>query len=46
MGYIIAYNEGDNLAKIIGEIKTFKPKKYISNTDNMIKIIKNFIDNN
>ena len=46
MGYILAYNEGDNLAKIIGEIKTFKPKKYISNTDNMIKIIKNFIDNN
>ena len=45
-GYILAYNEGDDLGKIIEKSKEFKPKKYISNTDNMIKIITDFIDNN
>lgn len=46
MGYILAYNECDDLSYIIEKSKTFKPKKYVSNTDNMIQIIKNFIDNN
>jgi len=46
MNYIRAYNEGDDLGKIISSINKFKPKKYISNTDNMIKIIKNYIDMN
>ena len=46
MGYILACNEGDDLSYIIEKSKTFKPKKYVSNTDNMIQIIKNFIDNN
>lgn len=45
-GYIMAYNEGDDLGKIIEASKHFKPKKYISNTDNMIKIITDFIANN
>ena len=45
-GYILAYNEGDDLGKIIKKIKTFKPNKYVSNTNNMIKIIKEFIDKN
>ncbi len=43
-GYILPFNEGDNLAEIIEKSKKFKPKKYISNTNNMIKIIKNYID--
>lgn len=45
-GYILAYNDGDNLGEIIEKSKSFKPKKYKSNTDNMIKIIKDYIDNN
>ena len=45
-GYILAYNEGDDLGKIIKKVKTFKPNKYVSNTNNMIKIIKEFIDKN
>ena len=45
-GYLIPYNEGDDLGKRIAEAKKFKPNKYISNTDNMIKLIKDFIDNN
>ena len=45
-GYILAYNEEDNLADILKKAKTFKPKKYISNTDKFVTIIENFIDNN
>ena len=46
MGYILAYNEGDNLSEIIENVKIFKPKKYVSNTEKMIKIIEDFIDKN
>ena len=45
-GYILPYYENDDLGKVIIKSKNFKPKKYISNTDNMIKIIKDFIANN
>jgi len=45
-GYILAYNEGDKLSDILEKAKKFKPEKYVSNTDNLIKIIKDFIDNN
>ena len=44
--YILAYNEKDDLAKIITASKKFQPKKYLSNTENMIKILTDFIDNN
>ncbi len=44
-GYILPYNEGDDLGEIIKNSKDFKPVKYKSNTHNMVKIIKNFIDN-
>ena len=45
-GYILAYNDGDDLGKIIKKIPSFKPKKYVSNTENMIKLITDFIDKN
>ncbi len=45
-GYILPYNEGDDLGKIIKSSKNFKPSKYQSNTDHMIKLIRDFIDNN
>lgn len=45
-GYILAYNEEDNLSDILKKTKNFKPKKYVSNTNNFINIIKEFIDNN
>ena len=45
-GYILAYNENDKLSDILEKAKKFKPEKYVSNTDNLIKIIKDFIDNN
>jgi len=43
-GYLLAYNEGDNLGDIILKSHKFKPKKYKSNTNKMISIIQNFID--
>lgn len=43
--YLLAYNENDDLGKIIQQSKKFIPKKYISNTQKMIRVIENFIDN-
>ena len=43
--YILSYNENDNLGEIIKKAKKFKPDKYKSNTENMIKLIKEYIDN-
>ncbi len=45
-GYIMAYNDGDDLGEVLEKTKKFKPTKYVSNTDNLVKIIKDFIDNN
>lgn len=45
-GYILSYNEGDDLGQVLKQVKKFKPKKYISNTNNMIKLIDNFIAKN
>lgn len=45
-GYIIPLYETDDLAKKLKDINAFKPKKFKSNTDNIVKVIENFIDNN
>lgn len=45
-GYIIPLYDGDDLGEVLKKVKNFKPKKFKSNTDNLIKIIENFIDNN
>ena len=42
-GCILEFNDGDNLDDLLNEIKTFKPKKYISNTDKFIKNLKELI---
>ena len=44
--YILPLYEGDDLGMVLEKAKTFKPKKFKSNTDHMIKIISDFIDNN
>jgi UDP-N-acetylglucosamine transferase subunit ALG13 len=43
-GYILGLDNFDELDKVLEKAKKFKPKKYISNTDKMIKIIEDFID--
>ena len=45
-GYILAFNENDDLSKIIKKIPNFKPKKFVSNTENIVNMISNYIDNN
>lgn len=45
-GYILPLYEDDSLKKILEKVKTFNPKKFKSNTENMIKLISDFIDNN
>ena len=43
-GYILSLDNFDELDKILEKAMKFKPKKYVSNTDKMIKIIEDFID--
>ncbi len=43
MGYLLEYCDGDNLYDLIKKSKNFKPKKFKSNTKNMINLIDNYI---
>ncbi len=43
-GYILELRDFAKLGKILEKAETFKPKKYISNTDNMINLIDNYIE--
>ncbi len=43
-GYILEYNDDDDLQKLYEQSKNFKPKKYVSNTQNFIKKLKEAID--
>ena len=43
---ILPLYDFDKLDDVLKEVKKFKPKKYQSNTDSMIELIENYIDNN
>ena len=43
-GYILGLNDFNKLDKVLIKSKSFKPKKFVSNTDNMISLISNYID--
>lgn len=45
LGYILPCVDLNDLESILKEIKNFKPKKYVSNNNKMIKLIENYIDN-
>ena len=45
-GYILAYYDSDDLSEILKKVNSFEPKKYVSNSNNLVKMIKDFIDNN
>ncbi|MBQ6477491.1 MAG: hypothetical protein IJI43_03560 [Bacilli bacterium] len=45
-GYLLELKDFSKIGELIKEAKKFKPKKYTSNTNNMIKKIKDYIDNN
>ncbi len=44
-GYILELKDFSKLDEVIAKSKTFKPKKYQSNTHNMIKLLEDYIDN-
>jgi len=44
LGYILPLYNFDELYNVIEESKKFKPKKYKSNTENFLKLIKNEIN--
>lgn len=43
-GYLLSYNDGEDLSTVLKKVKTFKPKKFISNNDKIIEIIKDYIE--
>ena len=45
-GYILELADFDKLSDVLEEIKDFKPRKYISNNESFVQLIKNYIDKN
>ena len=45
-GYIIGLEDLEKLPEALENIERFIPKKYVSNTNNFINIIENYINNN
>ena len=43
-GYVLEYKDGEDFNELYLKSKKFKPNKYVSNTENFIKEIKNLID--
>ena len=43
-GYILELNNFDDLGDLIKQAEKFKPKKFVSNTKNMIKLIENYVE--
>ncbi len=43
LGYLLEYDDGDDLGELIKKSKKIKNKKFESNTNNMIKLIDNYI---
>ncbi len=45
-GFLIGVTELDDLEEAIEKAKKFEPKKFVSQTENMINLIEDFIENN
>ena len=45
LGYIIGIHNVEELGEALKKVKNFKPKEYVQNTGNIIKIVEDFIDN-
>ena len=43
-GYILELRDFNKLGKLIAKSKTFKPKKFVSNTPNMVKLVSDYIE--
>jgi len=45
-GFILPLYDFDKLDEVLKKVKKFTPKEYHSNTNHMVKLIRNYIDNN
>lgn len=45
-GYILSFEDEETFDIAFKKLDDFKPKKYVSNTNNMIELIEDFIENN
>lgn len=45
-GFLIHVKDLDNIPSAIKRVKNFQPQKYKSNTNNMIKVVENYIKEN
>lgn len=45
-GYILKLDDFNELDKVLSKAKKFKPNEFISNNDNFVNKIKDYIDNN
>ena len=43
-GYILELRDFNKLGKLVEKSKTFKPKKFVSNTSNMVKLVSDYIE--
>ena len=43
-GNILLYKDGDDFNKLVKKVKGFKPKKYVSNNDNFISKLKDYLE--
>ena len=43
-GYLLELKDFNKLGKLIEKSKSFSPKKFVSNTNNMIKLLENYIE--
>ncbi len=46
LGYILSLDDFDDLKEVINKSKKFKPKKYKSNTKNVVNLIDDYIEDN
>ena len=44
-GYLLELKDFNKLDKVLEKVKNFKPKKFESNTNNMIKLLEEYIEN-
>ncbi len=43
-GYILELKDFNKLGKMLEKVKSFKPKKFVSNTNNMVKLLEDYIE--
>ncbi len=45
-GYLLEYQENDDLGEVLKRVADFSPKKFVSNTEKFVNMIEQFIEHN